>query len=137
MSLEAKGFKGLVTVHELRGISGKHNLFLPDRPEELRTLIKEIRVRYRILVDKHVGSQEFEGVLIRLSLLEAEMRAEAALEVMSDLLVRLTGLNDVLVPGDLYVKVVGYAAGAYKVRFTAVPPEVKKFLQSTLASQLA
>ena len=55
--------------------------------------------------------------------------------------IHLGGLNGVRIPGDLYAKVMEVSTPAASedarliVVFTSVPPELKSFLQSALASQ--
>jgi adenylate cyclase len=142
LSLGAKGFKDPVVVHDLRGISGKHDLSLPNHREELRTLVREIPLKICKLKGKQVCGDEFEGSMVRLSLKEGEMRSgeistESPLTPMNNVRIQFTGLNGVLIPGDLYAKVMGEASQGYKLHFTSVPTEVKTFLRSALANETA
>jgi adenylate cyclase len=140
LSLGAKGFKDPVVVHDLRGIGGPYNLFLEQRQEELKTLVREIPLRVCELEGKHVCGEEFEGSMVRLSLQEGEMRSgemrsNSPLTPMKNIRIRFTGLNGVLIPGDLYAKVMGEGPDGYKLHFTSIPTEVKTFLRSALANE--
>ena len=68
---------------------------------------------------------------------EAAISAVKALEQLTNLRLRLTGLNGVIIPGDLYAKVTACEESRYVLRFTSVPEEIKSFLRSTLANETA
>lgn len=142
MSLGAKGLKDPVVVYDLRGIAGEYNLFLTEPQEELKTLLREIPLRINKLEGKRLDGEEFDGTMVRLSLGEGgmrsgEMSSQVPLAHMTDIRIRLTGLNGVIVPGDLYAKVVGETSAGYKVYFTSVPSDVLTFLLSILAAETA
>jgi class 3 adenylate cyclase len=138
MLVDAKGFKSPITVYDLRGVEGEHAIYLPQKQDTLRALVPEIPLRFRVLEGKHVAKEQLEGQMVRLSQSGAEVRVAAALQPLSNIWIHLTGLNGVQIPGDLYAKVMEpskQAADSYLICFTSVPPEVKSFLQSALASQ--
>ncbi|HJS75578.1 MAG TPA: adenylate/guanylate cyclase domain-containing protein, partial [Vicinamibacteria bacterium] len=137
LQLGAKGFREPVTVYELLGIGGTHQILLPERSEELRRLVREIPITVEVLEGKHVAGDAAEGKLIALSMAEATITATRNLERLANLRLRLTGLNGVIIPGDLYAKVTACEEGRYVLRFTSVPEEIKSFLRSTLAGEVA
>ena len=136
LQLGAKGFREPVKVCELLGIGGRHNLVLPARSEELRCLVREIPIAIDVIEGKHVAGESTEGKLVALSMGEAAISAAKALERLSNLRLRLTGLNGVIIPGDLYAKVTACEESRYVLRFTSVPEEIKSFLRSTLANEV-
>jgi adenylate cyclase len=137
LQLGAKGFREPVTVYELLGIGGKHDLVLPARSEELRSLIREIPITIDIIEGKHLAGEPIEGKLVALSMGEAVVCSGKPLERLANLRLRFTGLNGVIIPGDLYAKVMGGEESRAVVRFTSVPEEIKSFLRSTLANDVA
>jgi adenylate cyclase len=137
LQLGAKGFREPVTVYELLGIGGKHNLDLPARSEEFRSLVREIPIKIDVIEGKHVSGDSIQGKLVALSMVEAAISAAKTLERLANLRLRLTGLNGVIIPGDLYAKVTACEESHYVLRFTSVPEEIKSFLRSTLANEVA
>jgi len=137
LQLGAKGFREPVTVCELLGIGGKHNLVLPAPSEELRSLVREIPITIDVIEGKHVSGDSIEGKLVALSMGEAAISSAKALERLANLRLRFTGLNGVIIPGDLYAKVTACEESRYVLRFTSVPEEIKSFLRSTLANEVA
>jgi adenylate cyclase len=137
LQLGAKGFREPVTVYELLGIGGKHNLDLPAPSEELRSLIREIPITIDVIEGKHLAGESIEGKLVTLSMREAVISSGKPLERLANLRLRFTGLNGVIIPGDLYAKVTGGEESRSVVRFTSVPEEIKSFLRSTLANDVA
>jgi len=137
LQLGAKGFREPVTVYELLGIGGTHNLVLPARNEELRSLVREIPITIDVVEGKHVEGESIEGKLVALSMGEAVISAAKPVERLANLRLRLNGLNGVIIPGDLYAKVTACEESRYVLRFTSVPEEIKSFLRSTLANETA
>lgn len=137
LKLGAKGFKDPVTVYELTGMKGTYDLALPTRTEELRKLLREIPLHLAVLDGKHLKEDDVPGKFLSLSMDEAIISCEKELEKLANLRLRCTGLNRVIIPGDLYVKVTNVADGTYTLRFTSVPDEIKSYLRSVLANEVA
>ena len=136
LKLGAKGFKEPVTVYELTGMKGTYDLALPTRSEELRKLLREIPVHLAVLDGKHLKEDDVPGKFLSLSMDEAIISCEKELSKLANLRLRCTGLNRVIIPGDLYVKVTDVADGTYTLRFTSVPEEIKSYLRSILANEV-
>ena len=137
LKLGAKGFKEPVTVYELTGMKGTYDLALPTRSEELRKLLREIPLQLAVLDGKHLKEDDVPGKFLSLSMDEAIISCEKELAKLANLRLRCTGLNRVIIPGDLYVKVTDVADGTYTLRFTSVPDEIKSYLRSILANEVA
>ena len=136
LKLAAKGFKEPVVVFELLGMKGRYNLSLPKRTEELRALVRDIPTHLAILDGKHVKEDDVPGTFLSLSMGEAVITSERELEKLANLRLRCTGLNGVIIPGDLYAKVIDASHGRYTIRFTSVPDEIKSYLRSILANEV-
>ncbi|MGH9322962.1 MAG: response regulator [Vicinamibacteria bacterium] len=137
LQLGAKGFREPVTVYDLLGIGGEYALELPARSEKIRPLVREIPIHIEVIEGKHVRGDAVEGKLIGLSMGQATISSAKPIERLSNLRVRLTGLNGVIIPGDLYAKVTSAEKDRYELRFTSVPEEIKSFFRSTLANEVA
>jgi class 3 adenylate cyclase len=135
LHLGAKGFKEPVTVYDLLGLGGARRLELPERNEELRGLVREIPIQLQVIEGKHVKGDDVDGKLLALSMREGEISCPKPIDRLANLRVRLTGLNGVIIPGDLYAKVTSAEGERYVVRFTSVPDEIKSFFRSTLANE--
>ncbi|MBW4693925.1 MAG: adenylate/guanylate cyclase domain-containing protein [Lyngbya sp. HA4199-MV5] len=125
IQVEPKGIKEPITLYNVNGIRGRHNLFLPEENEEFITLTSEIPVRYTVLEGKHAVGTMFEGALVSLSDKSAELRSDHVLTPLSNLKLNLlTPSQDTDELDDLYAKVLDRAATnptCVRVRFTGMP----------------
>ena len=137
IEVEAKGIEQPITVYDVRGIGGEHNLFLPQREETFFPLREEIPLWYTMLEGKHVGGAVFTGAFVQLSAKGGEVRSEHPVSPLSDIKIRLMGATGEEIAGDLYGKIVGKATdmrASFAVRFTSIPPEVATFLHGLSCS---
>jgi len=137
MEVKAKGFEEPITLCELRGIGGAHNLFLPETKDSLVSLPQEIPLRYTVVEGDHLSGEMFTGSFVKLSAKGAEARLEHPVAPLSNLKMHLIGSNGEEIPGALYGKVVGTppeSPTTFSVRFTSMPPEVETFLHRLLSS---
>jgi adenylate cyclase len=136
--VEPKGGGALITIHEVTGLGGEDNLFLPVTTDQLIPLKRSVRVRYSALSDKHATQRFDEGVLVKISLTGAELCAMRPLAPLSDLKLRLLDPEGGLLPGDLYAKVTGTSAEGVNgccLTFTSVPPELAALFSGWLGGQ--
>jgi adenylate cyclase len=139
IQVEAKGFETPIVLHDLLGIGGEYNLFLPE-PEEEAFFVppEEIPLRYSVLEGTDVGRTVFEGSFVRLSAKGGETRADGPGLPFSNLRIQVTGLNGEELPGDLYAKVLGRPTdrrASFAVRFTSIPPAIAAFFHSLAISR--
>ena len=125
IQVEPKGIKEPITLYNVSGISGKHNLFLPEETEEFVTLTVEIPVRYTVLEGKHAVGTLFKGTLVSLSAKSAELRSDHFLTPLSNLKLNLLmpSQNEAELD-DLYAKVLDKGAtspNCVRIRFTGTP----------------
>jgi adenylate cyclase len=132
IQVEPKGIKEPITLYNVNGIGGKHNLFLPEEKESFITLMPEIPVRYTVLEGKHAVGTLFEGTLVSLSEKSAELRSDHFLTPLSNLKLNLLmPSQDDVALDDLYVKVLDRAATnphCVRVRFTGMPIRLAELL---------
>jgi adenylate cyclase len=138
IQVEAKGFETPIALYDLLGISGKYNLFLPEREEALFIPPEEIPLRYSVLEGIDVGRTVFEGSFVKLSVKGGEIRADHPGTLLSNLRIQLTGLNGEKIPGSLYAKVLGRPTdrrASFAVRFTSIPPAIVAFIRGLAATR--
>jgi class 3 adenylate cyclase len=135
MEVEAKGIAEPITLYELHGIGGVHNLCLPEYQETLLPLRQDLPLQYTVLEGEHVGRAVYQGSFVTLSARGGEVRSDAAVAPWSNIRVQLLSRAGEGSPGELYAKVLRHlpeGTGFY-VRFTSIPPEVAAFFQRLLA----
>ncbi len=133
MEFKPKGVKEPITVHDVVGIGGKYNLYLPEiQEEELHGLPAPLEIRFTIIKGKDAGDQVHDGRIVRMSHAEAEIRADVSAELRTNLKFKLLGAEGKEIPGDLYAKVIGERPNGFRVHFTAIPPENAAFLDGLL-----
>jgi class 3 adenylate cyclase/DNA-binding NarL/FixJ family response regulator len=131
MTVEPKGVRTPITVYEVGGIAGSYNLYLSEKVDALVELPREVRVRYRVVEDKHQGSNFHEGFFVRLAANRAEIRSTEHVPPLSNVRLKLIGKHGEELPGDLYGKS-GAATSDPDVvclNFTCVTPELAAVLQ--------
>ncbi|MCZ6873486.1 MAG: response regulator, partial [bacterium] len=67
MAIETKGVEQPITLHDVRGIDGTFNVFLPDKEDTLVPLQEPIPCRCTVLEGKHLGNTTFTGHFVKLS----------------------------------------------------------------------
>lgn len=141
-SVQPKGVHQPITIYEIGGISGKYNLYLPNKEEEVFvTLPETILIQYTPLDGKHIDSSIMQGRLSRLSLKAAEIcvvpnQDSVVLAPLTNLKLNLFMPNDETFSEDIYAKVVEPATdNSFYIHFTNKPPEIEKQL-STLYNSM-
>lgn len=127
VEIEAKGIGEPTTIHDVRGIRGPYDLYLPEREAALVTLSEALPIRFAVLEGKHLGDALFEGALVRLSDKSGEIHSDQPVARMSDLKVQVMASNRSDVLGELYAKVMGPLAeshAGFAVHFTSISPEL-------------
>jgi len=136
MEMEAKGIDRPITLYDVRGIGGAHDLFLPEREDPFFSLHEGIPLRYTVLEGKYLDGTAFTGRLVRLSAQGGEIHSDTLVSPWSNIRIQLTDLNGEPIPGHLYGKVMRqFSEGprGFAVHFTSMAPEVTTFVQSLLA----
>jgi adenylate cyclase len=136
MLVRAKGAREPILAHDLRGIGGTRNLFLPPPRHDTVELAQPVAIQFFTLDGKAVSEAAQQGLLTSLSLKGADVQADATLPVATNLKIRVLDAVGAEIPGDLYAKVVERPEGGpagFRLRFTSMPPEVETFFKRRLA----
>jgi adenylate cyclase len=136
MQVQPKGIHKPFTIYEIGGVSGKYNLFLPQKEEIFIVIKQEIALEYKLLEGKCLAEELFFGSLIKISATTAEIYSKQAVELLSNLQINLLSSGDETpVLRNIYAKVVeiyNEEKTRFCVKFTALPPEFKSFFDSLL-----
>jgi adenylate cyclase len=127
--LEPKGVAQPITIYEVGGWGGNHRLTLPLRnlhrtdlepPHSLLT--------FQWVTDKGVSSEKQDGLLVGLSVEEAEIRSQSPPPPFTDLKLLITPTHTEGASSAIYGKVNRRTERSFVLRFTSVPEQVRKFL---------
>ncbi len=135
-----KGVKKPLTIHELGGIGGDFQLFLPAKPEIAMIELKQvIPVQFTVVDWKPTGELGHGGAIIKLAYNMAEIHSQVLPSPLSNLRISLYDPDDHEITDDLYGKVVAHLSqspAAFMVHFTSIPPEAETFLAKFLGAVL-
>ncbi len=130
-----KGVKEPITIYEIGGIYGKHNLFLTKKEAQLLPIFPPIPVKYTLLEGKHIDENVFDGSLIKLSEQGAEMesnqrRRDDRPSDLSNIKLNLLNEDQVTYGGDIYAKVVSSQNNnqIVYIYFTSLAPDMEQRL---------
>ena len=130
LSVRAKGFPEPIRVHDLLGIEESPELRIDRRAETLWPVDPPLRAVFTVLEGKRVGRDEEPAEIVAVSSRGAALRAEASVEALSNIKLRIVGESGFL-PGDLYAKAIpvpGGPPGLTRLRFTSIPAELETLL---------
>jgi adenylate cyclase len=131
-SVEPKGAKERLQLHEVGGIGEPFNLALPARSASLDPLPAPMPIAFTVLEEKFLGRTVHVGRLVAVSATEAGIEAELSLVPLSNLKLEIKPVAGTNPSGEIYAKVIGAVAGVTgqtRIRFTSVSPELKVWLQ--------
>jgi adenylate cyclase len=129
LKLSAKGLAAPLTLFDVVGVKGPHDLDLPTASHELQPLADPLPVRFFLLDGKHLDDEAVEGTLIALSQTGGLLRTEHPLDPFTDLKLHLAPPN-AAASGHAYAKVLEASEEGYAVHFTALPDEVEDALRA-------
>ncbi len=126
-----KGVKEPITIYEIGGIGGEHNLFLPEKaPMEMIELRRPLTIRYTMLNEKDTQEAAHKGFFRKLAPEGAEIAGETAVGRLTNIKITLHDEEDFEITTDLYAKVtrnVSAEPAVFVVVFTSIPPEAQSF----------
>ena len=127
VSLNAKGIRDPITVHDLLGLGGRYDLHLPQNEDELIDLPTPVPVRFAELIGKNVSDDLFEATVVRLGARHAELSTDREVEPLTNLKLALSGGHQ----QELYAKVIEPIDGAEEmaIRFTSADADVRIFVE--------
>ena len=140
MKVMPKGVKKPLTIHEVGGIGGDFQLFLPPKKEITWIDLKQgLPVRFTVVDWKHTGELGHRGAITKMSTKMVEIHSEVMPSPLANLRISLYDHDDREIADDLYGKVVAHlpeSPPAFLVHFTSVPPEAETFLAKLLGAVL-
>jgi len=128
-----KGSEMPLRIYEVGGIGGSYNLALEKKDSDLVVLTQKLPLECTILEGKHIGKEDLECFVVRLSKQNAEIFLDEPIEQFTNLKLNLKNVYEELAAKDFYGKITqlsGRSADRYLVRFTSVPPEVVSYFMA-------
>jgi adenylate cyclase len=140
MQVMPKGVKKPLTIHEVGGIGGDFQLFLPPKKEMTWIELKHgLRVQFTVVDWKHTGELGHGGAITKIAHNMVEIHSEVLPSPLANLRISLYDRDDHEISDDLYGKVVAHLSespSAFLVHFTSIPPEAEAFLAKFLGATL-
>jgi len=140
MQVMPKGVKKPLTIHEVGGIGGDFQLFLPPKPEMTwRELKPGIPVQFTVVDWKHTVELGHGGAITKIAPNMVEIHSKVLPSPLANLRISLYDPDDHEITDDLYGKVVAHLSESppvFLVHFTSVPPEAETFLAKFLGAVL-
>jgi adenylate cyclase len=140
MKVMPKGVKKPLTIHEVGGIGGDFQLFLPPKKEMTWKKLKQgLPVQFTVVDWKHTGELGHGGTITKIAPNMVEIHSEVMPSPLANLRISLYDPDDHEITDDLYGKVVTLLSEpppAFLVHFTSVPPEAETFLAKFLGATL-
>jgi adenylate cyclase len=135
-----KGVKKPLTIHEVGGIGGDFQLFLPPKQEITWIDLEQgLPVHFTVVDWKHTGELGQGGAITKIAPNRVEIRSEVLPSPLANLRISLYDPDGREISDDLYGKVVtllSESPPAFLVHFTSVPPEAETFLAKFLGAIL-
>jgi len=132
MKVMPKGVKKPLTIHEVGGIGGDFQLFLPLKKEITWIELKHrLPVQFVVVDWKHTGELGHGGAITKIAPNMVEIHSKVLPSPLANLRISLYDPDDHEISDDLYGKVVAHLSEsppAFLVHFTSVPPEAEIFL---------
>ncbi|WP_103666492.1 CHASE2 domain-containing protein [Pseudanabaena sp. BC1403] len=146
MEVEPKGVSHPISIYDICGLGGIYNLELPSLSDSLQLLPTPIPITYRILEEKHLGTEMFEGELRQLSPDGAEIFSDQDVPVLTNLKLHLQIYDQdqqLEIEGEIYAKVLKHQKPSQTVlehvspsrqtkpiyvHFTTVPNNLKDWI---------
>lgn len=132
-----KGFEKPLRIHRVVGLHGDPGLDLPSESADLLPLTREIPVRFSTLDGKRVRDEARSGALVALSGAGARVRADEAVEELSDLKLALLDGAGRPSGAGFYAKVVESDAQGFTLRITTHIGSASEHLARALAEASA
>ena len=98
LTVAPKGVPAPITLYDVGGIGGAHQLFLPEHHEELRPVLQTVPIRYTVLEGKFAGPMVLTGRLVKLAAKAAELHTDEPVASLSNLKLHLLHPNGEAVP---------------------------------------
>ena len=138
--VQPKGIQQPITIYEVDGVGGFHNLYLPKRETIWVTLETPIPLQYSLIDNKQVSSVLQQGRLIWLSAYGGIIQVASAASLPAEFTnLKLNfELNQPPLRADIYAKVTALQPerACFGVEFTAVTPALQRQLEQVYQSRV-
>jgi class 3 adenylate cyclase len=134
ISVELKGLAVPVTLHELRGLSGRFAQRLPEDGRDAPVDV-ELALIGAVIEDKRVHAAAFRGTVRRLGRASLEATLDAELAALTNVRLRLVYPDPARESGDVYGKVTGTVVSA-GARLTRIHLTSVDAMDQTILAQL-
>jgi class 3 adenylate cyclase len=134
-----KGAERALVFYEVVGISGAYNIKLEHVGPTMVCLSKEIPLRCNIVDGKRIRNKSINGSLVKFSQNCAEMKIDAKLDLLTDIISYLNLESEKLQRNGFYGKIISKTDNEqkmYLIRFTSIPPEIVFYLQELQQSEV-
>ena len=124
LQVEPKGVQQPIVLYDVIGIIGNYAQCLPTQKEELHPLAQPLVVSFSILEEKFSDRTGFPGQIVQLSRKEAVLQITSALQLLSNLKIKLTAGQGPALDDELFAKVIrciDTSPYTYLVHFTSIP----------------
>jgi adenylate cyclase len=133
IEVKPKGVQNPITIYDVGGIAGQHNLFLIQEEEVFLPLPEPIATSYAMLFGKHVEDQVYTGHLTHLSAKSALLKSDASEHGFPLPLTNLKlnfALDTPELCEDIYAKVVNKPSehGGFYIQFTGKSRAIADYL---------
>jgi len=136
-TVEPKGIKEPVLIHDVVGIDGAHALHLVVTEEELAAPRTPLAFRAYVFEDKAKGAVALEGWVLRVSKRCALVASADPLELDKNLQLTLLSATGATLAEDVFAKVirVNEVDGHYELRFTSLSAQARAVLSASVAAR--
>jgi adenylate cyclase len=134
-----KGAERTLVFYEVGGITGAYNIKLEHVGPTMVCLSKEIPLRCNIVDGKRIRNKSINGSLVKFSQNCAEMKIDAKLDLLTDIISYLNLESEKLQRNGFYGKIISKTDNEqkmYLIRFTSIPPEIVFYLQELQQSEV-
>ncbi len=136
ITVEPKGVKTPITIYDICGIGGKHNISLPEEKLDFQNLAEPIAISFALIEGKSKNKEEFSGTFIELSKKGAVICSEKKMEPLKNIRITLKGKAGRRgLDMDIFAKVLQVdeeTQSTFIVRFTYLDAGPKKCLEQYL-----
>jgi len=124
----------MVSLYDVRGIRGAHEVRIPDRDHTPVPLEHRINIKIYRLDEKVLDGEEITGWMTHVSLSSAEIIFSGALGQWQDIRILLVEQQSAETPPEVYGKVISVEKSGSDnkavIRFTSVSPEAYKMFRA-------
>jgi hypothetical protein len=137
MEILPKGVDLPITIYDVKGISGKYHLCLPEKKETPMVALNALlQINYLIIKGKDATGEMQKGTIRRISKSKMDVQTAIKPEKFSNVKIHFLSQSEIKIPGELYGKVVDHTGNGFIVHFTSMPAEIDAFINGVLTASV-